>query len=199
MFESSIILQLLLTYRYILLFPIACLEGPIVAIIAGFFIHLGYLSIFPSYLLLILGDFFIDTLLYYIGKSSNKPKIIEKYKSKSNFFSKNINHIKNLWDTHPVKTMFFSKLAYGFSIPLLVSAGATKLPYKKFAFSALTVSIFQYGVFLTIGYYFGRSYELMAKYVKFTGIIIGVIGVVFVIIYFLIRKYAQNKIIEIKE
>jgi len=196
MFESNIIFQLLLTYRYILLFPIACLEGPIIAIIAGFFIHFGYLSFIPTYILFILKVFFIDTLLYYIGKYSNKSKTTESHNSKSTFLSRNI---KNIWNTHPNKVMFFSKLAYGFSIPLLISAGTTKLSYKKFAFSTLIVSIFQYGVFLIIGYYFGRSYELIAKYVKITGITIGLIGAICVIIYFLIKKYAQNKIINIKK
>jgi len=198
MFQSYGILQLISTYRYAFLFPLACFEGPLVAIIVGFFIHLGYLDILPSYLLLIAGDFFPDTIYYYIGRYSNKSKIIKKYISKSNFLSKNFDQIKTIWHTHTLKTMFFAKLAYGLSIPLLISSGNAKLPYKKFVFNVIIVSIFQYGIFLLIGYYFGRSSGLMAKYIKFAGIIIGFIGIIIIVAYIFIKKYAKKQIIKME-
>lgn len=194
MLQSHTILELLMTYRYALLFPLACLEGPMVAILAGFFIHLGLLSLAPSYFLLILGDFFSDSFFYFISRLGNKFKTLVNYKPDSKLHL-NLKRIKTLWQTHTAKTMFFSKLAYGFSVPLLISAGLSKLPYKKFASYAILVSIIQYGVFLGVGYYFGRSYELASHYIKSAGIIIAGIGVLFVILYILIRKYAREEII----
>ncbi len=149
MIQSHTILELLMTYRYALLFPLACLEGPIVAILAGFFIHLGYLSMAPSYILLILGDLFADSFYYFISRLGNKFKKLVKYDSNSRLHI-NLERIKKLWHTHTAKTMFFSKLAYGFSVPLLISAGLSKLPYKRFASYAILVSVLQYGIFLGV-------------------------------------------------
>src|ERR1035437_5380183 len=167
-------LLLLIKYKYLILLPLAMTEGPLLAIVVGFFIHLGYLSLLPSYLILILGDLVPDNVYYYIGRYSSKSKVIEKYKSKLTFLSKHFDRIETIWHTHTFKTMFFSKLAYGLSIPLIIISGNVKLPYKKFILSANIVAIFQYGIFLIIGYYFGRSYELMGKYAKFAGIMIAV-------------------------
>jgi len=38
-------IQLLLTYKYLILFPMALIEGPIITIIAGFIASLGYLNL----------------------------------------------------------------------------------------------------------------------------------------------------------
>ena len=199
MFQSQTILDMLMTYRYALLFPLACLEGPLVAIIVGFFIHLGFLSLVPSYALLILGDFFSDSFFYYIGRFKSKAKVIKEYGLRETIFSKHFNSIEKLWHTHGIKTMFFSKLAYGLSIPLLISAGVARIIYRKFIFYAFLVSIFQYGVFLALGYYFGQSYALAAHYVKFVGVIIAGIGIVFITIYLLIKRYAKKQIINMEK
>ncbi len=199
MFQSQTILSLLFSYRYALLFPLACLEGPLVAILVGFFVHLGYLSFFPAYVLLILGDFFPDTFYYYIGRFGNKTKIIQKYSSRSTILSSNFERIEKLWHTHPMKTMFFSKLAYGLSIPLLISAGLAHMVYRKFISYALLVTIFQYGVFMILGYYFGQSYKLIASYAKTTGIIIALAGIVFIILFLLVKRYANKQIIQMEK
>jgi len=48
--------SLLLTYKYLILIPLAVVEGPIITVIAGFLITLGYMNIFLVYLIVIAGD-----------------------------------------------------------------------------------------------------------------------------------------------
>lgn len=188
---------LLLKYRYWVFFPLSLVEGPIVAMTAGFFIHLGYLSILPSYVLLILGDFVPDSICYLVGRYNHRS--LEKHLARSTFLSKNLNRIENLWHKHTFKTMLFTKLAYGLSLPLLIISGKAKLPYKIFVRAALLVSFAQYAIFLTIGYYFGKSYELWGRYVKYTGIGITIIGVILVLGYIMVKKYALKKIYKIEK
>ena len=149
---------------------------------------------------MILGDFLPDSLYYYIGRFSNKEKLIAKYDTKSKLISRHLGHLEHLWHNHTLKTMFVSKLAYGLSIPLLVTAGLVHLRYRKFVWQALIVTLFQYGLLMIVGYYLGQSYERAIPYVKDIGIIIAVIAILFVVIYFLVQRYIKNKLIkEIEE
>ena len=196
MSQSSSIIKFLMSYRYLALFPLACLEGPIVALAVGFLVHLGYFMFIPAYFVMILGDFVPDSLYYAIGRFGNKEKLVLKYDTKSKLISRNFGYLERVWHKHTLKTMFVSKLAYAFSIPLLVTAGLVRLPYRKFVWQALIVTLFQYGVLMTVGYLLGKSYEVAVPYVKGVAIIIAVIAIVFVAGYFMLQKYIKNKVVE---
>ena len=181
-------LVLLLTkYGYFILFPLAAIEGPIVSLVVGFLIYLGYFQFLPAYALLLLGDLIPDTVYYYIGRFGNKRKIMEKYGSR-------LNLIEKLWREHGKKTMFLSKLAYGLSIPFLISAGLVKMPFRKFISYAFPVTLFQYGVIMAIGYFLGHSYQLAERYIQYAYVIVAAILIVFIIGYILIVKYARRQI-----
>jgi len=181
-------LVLLLTkYGYYILFPLAAIEGPIVSLAVGFLIYLGYFQFLPAYTLLLLGDLIPDTIYYYVGRFGNKRKIIEKYGS-------HLNLIEKLWQEHGKKTMFLSKLAYGLSIPFLISAGLVKMPFRRFIFYAFPVTLFQYGVIMMLGYFLGHSYQIAERYIQYAYVIVAVVFIIFIIIYVFIVKYARKQI-----
>ena len=178
---------LLTKYGYFILFPLAAIEGPIVSLVVGFFVRLGYFAFLPAYGILILGDLIPDTIYYYIGRFGNKRKIMEKYGSR-------LNLVEKLWREHGKKTMFLSKLAYGLSTAFLISAGLVNMPLKRFISYTLPITILQYGAIMAIGYYLGSSYQLAAKYIDYAGIIIAVIFVIFITGYIFFIKYARRQI-----
>ncbi|MDP2945841.1 MAG: hypothetical protein Q8N61_00080 [bacterium] len=181
-------LVLLLTkYGYFILFPLAAIEGPIVSLVVGFLIYLGYLKFLPAYAILLLGDLIPDTVYYYIGRFGSERKMIEKYGSR-------LNLIEKLWREHGKKTMFLSKLAYGLSIPFLLSAGLVKMPFKKFISYAFPVTLFQYGVIMAIGYFLGHSYQLAERYIQYAYVIVAVVLILFIVSYVFIVKYARKQI-----
>ncbi len=183
---------LLTKYGYFILFPLAAIEGPIVSLVVGFLIYLGYLKFLPAYAILLLGDLIPDTVYYYIGRFGNKRKIMEKYGSR-------LNLVEKLWREHGRKTMFFSKLAYGLSGLFLISAGLVKMPFRKFISYAFPVTLFQYGVIMTIGYFLGHSYQLAERYIQYAYIIVAVVFIIFIISYILITKYARKRIKEMEQ
>lgn len=199
MFFGHSILSLLLTYRYFILFPLACFEGPVVSLVAGFLVHLGYFSILPAFLIMCAGDFVSDLLYYYIGRFGSQKKYLEKYSQRYKFIGNNFPALEKLWFDHSVKTMFFSKLAYGLSAPLLISAGLAKMPARKFISYAFLVTLSQYIIIMTIGYYLGYSYSYAIKYIKFTGILVAVAVIVFIVVYITIQKYARKKIEKLED
>ncbi len=192
------ILAYLLAYKYLALLPLALLEGPIIALVVGFFVYMGYLSAIPAYLVMIMGDFFPDSLYYAIGRYGKKEVLIRKYDTKSKLISRHFPFLEKIWGEHTMKTMFVSKLAYGFSIPLLISAGLVRVPYWKFVWQALVVTLFQYGLLMFIGFALGHSYLTAIPYIKDVGVIIAVIAVLIIIGYFMVQRYMRKKIIKME-
>jgi len=187
------IISLILTYRYLILFPLACIEGPVLALAVGFLVHLGYFNILPAFLVMCAGDFFPDIFYYYIGRFGQQKNFIAKYGSRFKFIKDNFPMIEKLWFDHSYKMMFFSKLAYGMSTPLLISSGLAKMPFPKFVSRALLVTLFQYGVIMAIGYYVGYSATFVSD-IKLVGLIVAVVLVVFIFIYIRVRKYARKEL-----
>ena len=194
MFTGQTVISLILTYKYLILFPLACIEGPILALVVGFLTHLGKFDIIPAFLLMCAGDFFPDIFYYYIGHFGDQKNFLEKYGTRFKIIKNNFPTIEKLWFDHSYKMMFFSKLAYGLSTPLLISAGLAKMPFRRFVYQALLVTFFQYSIILTLGYYLGYSYAYAAEYIKLTGLILAVVLVVFIYVYIRIQKYAKKEI-----
>ncbi len=193
------ILLLITQYRYIILFPLAAVEGPIVALLAGFLVSTHYLSFFPAYVIMLLGDLIPDTGYYYIGRFGNKKKIMEKYGHKSKILSFNYTLLERLWYNHGKKTMFFSKLAYGLSTPFLISAGLANITFKKFISYAIPTTLFQYTVIMLAGYLLGHSYLLVEAYIKNAELVVAAFFILFLVGYAIFFKYAKQQIINMEK
>ncbi len=195
---SGAIISFLLKYRYAALFPLACFEGPIFSLVVGFLISLGYFSFFPAYIVLIFGDLVPDTVYYYIGRYGHKKDLLAKYSKRSKLLAQSVPHLSRLWHEQGRKTMFWSKLAYGLSTPFLISAGLVKLPVQKFWSYAIPVTLIQYALIMTIGYFLGNSYQSASHYISGLGIVVALI-VVIAVVYFFVRKIVVKEIEVLEE
>ena len=196
--NPEIALTAIIKYKYLALFLFAFFEGPIISLTSGFLVYAGYLSFIPAYLVLLMGDLVPDIISYYVGFFGNKTELWNKYRAKVNFISSNFDLIEHLWQNHPKKTMFFSKLAYGLSTPFLISAGLIKMPFKKYMSLTIPIMLFQHLTILSIGYFLGHSYGLAEKYIKFGNEFIAVALIVFITIYALVSKYAKKELKEME-
>lgn len=191
--------QLLIEYKYFLLFPLAVIEGPLVALVAGFLVSIGYMSAIPAYIVMLFGDLIPDSIYYYIGRYGNKMNLIEKYGHKFQLISSNFPLVEKLWKTHPKKMMFFGKLAYGLSIPFLISAGLAKVAFGKFLQYAIPVTLFQYGVIMAVGYYMGYSYTSAKGYVTDAYITIAILVVLLIVGNIILSRFAKREIEELEK
>ena len=188
------VLLLLLKYKYLILFPLAAFEGPLVSVVVGFLVFSNTLSLWPSYVILLFGDIIPDTAYYYLGYYGGDRGFVKKRISSSKFFSEHFDLVKKLWDSHPAKTMFFSKIAYGMATPFLISAGMVKMPFKKFISYTIPITVFQYSILLFVGYHLGNSYTHAVAYAKNAYLIVGLGLLVIVVAYIFVIKYARKKI-----
>ena len=160
------IFALLITYRYLLLFPISIIEGPIISIIAGFLVTLDVFNPFIVYAIVLAGDFVGDTMFYLIGRfgrrifSSRLGKRIgltpeRLHSATENFGSKHF------------RTIVISKITHGFGITGLTAAGLLKIPYPKYISICMLTSLFQAAAFLITGIFFGQAYKELGKYLDY--------------------------------
>lgn len=188
---------LLAKYRYLILFPLAAIEGPMVSLAVGFFISMGYVDFLLAYPILILGDIMPDSIYYYVGRLGNKKKLIERFSRYSKFISYNLCVLEELWHCHGRKTMLFGKLAYGLSIPFLISAGLVNMPFPRFLSYTIPVTLLQYGVIMIIGYMLGHSYKMAEQYIEYAYITVA--AVMILLCYVLLTRYARRQIKEIEQ
>lgn len=175
-------LELLLTYKYLILIPLAIVEGPIVMIICGFLVTLGILNPLFVYMIIVMGDIVGDVTQYCIGYYGKRFlhyfKITdEKLEKAKIYFSEN-----------HTKTIILSKLLYGIGFTGIVVAGAAHIPFVRYIKTSMLISAVQSAVLLIIGILFGHMYVVIGKYLNYYAAFASVIALV-VILFIFIRKY----------
>jgi membrane-associated protein len=146
-------------YKYPLLGLGTLVEGPVITILAGLLLRLGHIHLLPAYLVLILGDLIGDTFWYAGGRYFAKP-LVEKYGKFLGITETLMEKVKNIFHSHPNKILFLSKITMGFGLCLVVltTAGAVKIPYRKFIAITFLGQMFWTAFLLSIGYMFGGLY-----------------------------------------
>jgi membrane protein DedA with SNARE-associated domain len=184
----------ILAYRYIALFPLAVIEGPIVAFASGGLIALGYLSPLPAFTILILGDVLPDMAYYLFGVYGTNTSFMNGYLKRNKSATEHLGVYERLWHDAPGKMMFMSKLAYGLSTLLLVSAGMMKLPIGKFFKLALVVTLLQYSILMFAGYHFANAFTLVDHYLSYIGYAMGTLVVMFILGFIAVKRYAKREL-----
>lgn len=178
-------LELLLTYKYLILIPLSVIEGPIVAVICGFLVTIGVFNPIFVYLVLVLGDIVGDGLVYYIGFSGKRFlkyfKITEEKLDKAKLYFHENHH----------KAIITSKLVHGIGFTGLIAAGASHVPYRRYLKTCAIISIVQSFILIIVGIFFGHAYVAIGKYLNYYAALVSVVLLAFLLFYF-IRKYKMG-------
>ncbi|PIZ72450.1 hypothetical protein COY07_03235 [Candidatus Peregrinibacteria bacterium CG_4_10_14_0_2_um_filter_43_11] len=180
------IIGLLTTYKYLLLFPIAVVEGPIVSVIGGFLCSGGFLSLSITYGLLILADLIGDTIYYSIGRFGGRP-FIKRWGHIFGITTEKLSQTEKHFHHHAGKTLAIGK-TQPWGMLVLIASGLSKMSYIRFMLLNLAVTIFKTAGLMAIGYYFGKSYKIINHYFGFYGEISMILATALIIGYFLISK-----------
>ena len=175
-------IQLLLTYKYILLMPLAVIEGPIVTIVAGFLVTLGVMNPFIIYPIMVIGDTIGDGLIYYVGYSGQKLLTFFKIDEKK------LERAKKYFADNHNKAVIMSKLIHGIGFVGLIAAGASRVPYKKYFTTCIIISMVQSFAMLIVGIFFGHAYITIEKYLNTYAAVVSS-AVIIVIAVLLLKKY----------
>ncbi|MDP2594270.1 MAG: DedA family protein [bacterium] len=158
------VIHLLETYKYLILFPLAIIEGPILTVIAGFLVSLGVMNIYIVYAIIVLGDVIGDALYYGLGRFGSG--FLHRHGHWVGITSDRLERTKVLYHTHHFKSVVLSKVVYGVGLIGMVVAGSLKMPYKRFMLAAFLVSLVQSAILIIIGIFFGYAYVQIEQYLN---------------------------------
>lgn len=180
-------IELLLTYKYLILIPLAIIEGPIISVICGFLVTLGFFNPLLVYIVMVLGDIIGDGIFYYIG-----------YKGKKLFHYFNVNEekiekAKIYFQENHNKAIAGSKIIWGIGTAGLIAAGALHVSYKRYFKTCALYSLAQSLIMMLLGVFFGQAYVLIGKYFNYYASGISVIGLVLIFFFIFIKKYKNSK------
>ena len=170
-------------FKYLFLFPLAVVEGPILAVIAGLLCSEGFLNPAIVYPIIVLGDITGDSLVYALGRWGNSARPRRWYRLIGLTTGK-IDRARTYFAGNPVKTVSLSKVILGVGVAGIFLAGNSKVPYRTFLAVCLGTSAIQYTVYLGIGLLFGRAYKEIDCYLNYFAaiLIVAAFGLFFVFI-----------------
>ncbi len=179
--------------KYALLFLGCIFEGPVVMVASGFLYRLGGLELIPMYLVLMFGDFTADIMWYCIGRFGAK-NLIYRYGGYFGITPRTIEKIQHRFQKYHDKILIISKLTmgFGFALVVLVVAGMSRVPFKKYAIFNLLGGFIWTAVLITVGYFFG---DIFAKITGPEKIAFAISGFM---LFFLTLRIANNYLSKIE-
>ncbi len=172
-------ISVLTVYQYPLIFLGAIVEGPVLMMASGFFLHLGYFALIPLFFTLVLGDFVADIFWYWVGRKAAEPflrRFGHVFGVTHNVFEK----MEGVFRRHDSKILFISKvtMGFGFALATLMAAGAVRVPFRKYLVLNLLGGFVWTGFLLSLGYFLGEAYVYVdegfrALFISVAAIIVG--------------------------
>lgn len=192
-FSFDEVIRWLITYKYIILFPIAIVEGAVITMIAGFLVSLGYFNFYLAYIVVVLGDIIGDSLHYCVGRFWGNP-LVNRFGHHFGLNQIRMQKLSTHFKNHGGKTLIFGKMTHVAVGYFLTAAGMAKMPFWKYNGYALIATLPKSLLLLLIGFYFGKVYILIDRYLKYTALIITLLLILVILIYFIV-KYINKKYI----
>lgn len=185
------IIALISTWGYMMILPIAIVEGPIISVISGFLVSLGHLHWFVTYLVLMLGDMMGDTLYYYLGRWGHRP-LVRRMVAKVGITPERMSKLEIGFQKHNLKILLFNKTQAAGAI-VLYFAGAIRMPFWRFLWINILGSMPKIALLEIIGFYFGKSYTRITTYLDYFGLLTFLIPLGLLGIYWYIRYRTSDK------
>ena len=164
------IIHFFVTYKYLSIFPIAVVEGPIITIISGFLVSIGLLDLLPALITVYFADIVSDLIYHHTGKWGRD---VIQYLKFFRVSDEKFVEIENRFKLSPWRTMIIAKISYGLGTVFMIASGASRMSVKKFIKYIFSLNLIRSSFLLFIGYYFGKiAVSLGPSYIKYYSIVV---------------------------
>jgi membrane-associated protein len=151
-YEVSVTLtQILATHGSALIVPLAVIEGPIVAVLAGWFSAQGFFDWRWALFLLVCGDLIGDLVYYWIGRTGRAP--LQGLGVRLGFARAASPELQNELRRHATRMLLIGKWTHAVGCVVLIGSGALRLPLPRFMLTNLLATVPKCAVLLGFGYF----------------------------------------------
>jgi membrane protein DedA with SNARE-associated domain len=158
-----------------LILPVAIIEGPVVAVIAGALSAAGILDWPWALLMLVLGDLIGDCIYYAIGRFGGIPlaSLSRRWKLDASKAAELADRLR-ADATHVLVTGKWTHVIGGL---VLVGAGMARVRLEKFLLVNLLATLPKSALLLGVGYFAGNIYPLFLHHTILGGTLLACVGV----------------------
>ncbi|MBC7626251.1 DedA family protein [Ferruginibacter sp.] len=181
------IIYLLSYYKYLILLPLAIVEGPIIAVVVGLLCSKGFLNPLYAYVIIVFGDLIGDSIVYMLGRWG-KSKFLKKTSNWLGFTDAKMARARIFFEANPNKTISLSKIILGVGVAGIFMAGNAKVAYNKFIGICLVTSALQYIVYISIGFLFGQAYIQINHYLNYFASLSVLVAIAIIVFFFIKSK-----------
>ncbi|HKB88084.1 MAG TPA: VTT domain-containing protein [Patescibacteria group bacterium] len=177
------IFGLLYSYSYLVLFPLVVVEGPVVTIIAGFLVSLGFMDFTLAYMTIVVGDLAGDMLYYSAGRwwlNKTYKRVFKFLRINLNLFYKLESAIKK----NKGPFLFFGKLSHAIGGLVLFASGSAMIPVREFLWFNFWGTLPKSLILIAVGYYFGSTVSNFNRALNFTVLGLFVLTIILIGLYF---------------
>ena len=166
--------------------------GETILLAAGFFAAQGHFHLWEVMMIAAAGAVLGDNAGYSIGRKLGRAAL-ERYGRYAGLTHSRVAHMDNFFSSHGDKTILAARFITGLRVFAALLAGSSRMPWRTFALYNFLGAVLWSFVIALVGFFFGRSWDLLEKWIKGAGLIMLGIAVAAVITMALLRRRRQRE------
>lgn len=192
--DEQMIIQFLVDYGYLIMFPLMMVFGPIVTLIAAFMASMGVFNVYTVFVISLIAGMLGDVLLYGAGRKWGMGSVrsVGKY---IRVTEKSVEKMERVFKCHGGKIIIIVKSTTGLCWVTFIAAGIAKMPFWRFFGYTIIGGLIWSSSLVLLGYFFGYMYNQIARYISFGGWILAGVMILIVIGWHQYDKKKTKKIL----
>lgn len=166
--------------------------GETILLAAGFFAAQGHFQIWGVIAIAALGAVLGDNAGYFIGRRVGRATL-ERYGRYAGLTHSRIAHMDRFFAAHGNKTILVARFITGLRVFAALLAGSSRMQWRTFVIYNMLGAVLWSVAITLAGFFFGRSWDALERWIKGAGLIALGIGLVIVITMILLRRRKRRK------
>ncbi|MBN1431062.1 MAG: VTT domain-containing protein [Anaerolineae bacterium] len=175
---------------YLVLVVIVAVEGPIATLLGAAAASAGYLQLNGVFAAAFVGNLTADLSWYTLGYLG-KIEWILRLGKRFGLNPKLLEHVQQGLADHATKLLIVAKLTAAFTIPMLIAAGLSRLPLKRWLPGYMVAEAIWTGGLVAVGFYATEAITQVEHGIQGLSIIAGLVFIIVGILF--LRRKLRNR------
>jgi len=159
------LIELLVTYGYIVLFLGVIIEGEIFPLAAGFLVSLSLMNLYAAIAVTFVGAV-VGDILWFEAARRWGTQLVGRYGKWFFLNKKRLRWLEEHFTANGKKTLAITKFIYSFGHSSIIVAGIARMNFKEFVKIDVPASFLWSALFVFLGYAFGSSFSLLQHWLR---------------------------------
>jgi membrane protein DedA with SNARE-associated domain len=166
--------------------------GETILLAAGFFASQGHFHLWEVMAIAAFGAVLGDNGGYLIGRKVGRSTLV-RYGRYVGLNQHRIGHMDRFFAGHGDKTILVARFITGLRVFAALLAGSARMEWRTFALYNMLGAVLWSFTITLVGFFFGRSWDVLEHWIKGTGVIALVLAVLIVVMMIVVRRRRQRQ------